>query len=67
MKRFADDMAARFGRRPAIPHTNRNPAPEATRKREIDPALRERIAELNAADLEIYRRAQQLFGLAEKQ
>ncbi|HEU4475248.1 MAG TPA: sulfotransferase family 2 domain-containing protein, partial [Methyloceanibacter sp.] len=67
LKRFADDMAARFGRRPAIPHTNRNPAPEATRKREIDPALRERIAELNAADLEIYRRAQQLFGLAEKQ
>ena len=62
MERFADDMAARFGRRPAIPHTNRNPAPEGARKREIDPMLRERIAELSAADVEIYRRAQQMFG-----
>jgi hypothetical protein len=62
MDRFADDMAARFGRRPAIPHTNRNPAPAETRKREIDPVLRERIAELSAADVEIYRRAQQMFG-----
>ena len=62
LDRFADDMAARFGRRPVVPRINRNPAPEGLRKRELDPTIRGRIAELNAADSEVYRRARQVFG-----
>lgn len=63
---FADTMAERFGKRPAIGHTNRNPAPEKSRQRALDAALHERIVELCAADMEIYRRAQQAFGFADK-
>jgi hypothetical protein len=62
MEGFAAAMAARFGRRPKVPHTNRNPAPAGVRERDIVPAIHERIVELCAADLEIYRRARQERG-----
>ena len=62
LNRFASDIAARFGHRPAIPHTNQSPVPASERDQDIDPAIRNRIAELCVADVEIYRRAQQMLA-----
>jgi hypothetical protein len=43
LEHFADDIAARFGRRPAILHVNKNPAPlRRPEKWETDTAIRPR-------------------------
>jgi hypothetical protein len=66
LDRFADTMAERFGKRPAIRHVNRSPAPAQDAHQALDYPTRQKITDLCAADVEIYRRVRQEIGFGDE-
>lgn len=64
-ERFQDSLfllTYTFGWEPVTDVQNLNVTPNKPKRHEVTPEIRERIAELNALDMELYRHAQQLFA-----